>query len=155
MNFSVIFTAFVLFTGMFSNTISRKEYYAVFKGNSITEMESLVSQLEKTYGQKAYLGALKMKLSGLQKGVNTKLNTFKEGRELLEAEITKQPKNIEWRFLRLAVQENAPKIVRYSDNLNEDKDFIALNFSSAPFDLQKIIKDYTASSTVLKGSDFK
>jgi len=155
MNFSVIFTAFVLFTGMFSNTISRKEYYAVFKGNSITEMESLVSQLEKTYGQKAYLGALKMKLSGLQKGSSTKLKTFKEGRKLLETEIINDSKNIEWRFLRLAVQENAPKIVKYSKNLNEDKEFISTYFSSSSLELQKIIKDYSASSTVLKVSDFK
>jgi hypothetical protein len=73
----------------------------------------------------------------------------------LEAEIIKEPKILEWRFLRLAIQANAPKIVKYSKDLNEDKEFISSHFSSAPFDLQKIIKDYAANSSILKVSDFK
>ena len=145
----------IILSSWTAGSISRKEYYPVFKGNSSSEMEALVKKLEKTWKQKAYLGALKMKLSGLQKGSSTKLKTFKEGRELLEAEIKNNPKNIEWLFLRLAVQENAPKIVKYSQNINEDKEFISSHFSSAPFDLQKIIKDYVANSSVLKVSDFK
>lgn len=155
MNFSGIYIALVLCTGMFSNTISRAEYYPVFKGESRSQMELMVNQLEQTKQQKAYLGALKMKLSGLQKGPSTKLKTFKEGRGLLEAEITNEPENLEWRFLRLAIQENAPKILKYSQNLSEDKAYISSHFNSTPIDLQKIIINYSTNSSILQKSDFK
>jgi len=155
MNYSIIFTAFILFNVLFSHPISRKEYYEVFKSNSITDMELMANKINNTQGHKAYLGALKMKMSGLQKGPSSKLKTFKEGRELLEAEIKKDPTNIEWHFLRLAVQENAPKIVKYSSNLTEDHNYIISHFSSAPIDLKIIIKAYADSSSGLKISDLK
>ena len=155
MNNTLLLSLILVLSSWSYSSITRAEYYPVFKGDSSTEMEKLVEKLEPTDQQKAYLGALKMKLAGLQKGPSIKLKTFKEGRELLETEIKKEPQNIEWLFLRLAVQENAPKIVKYSDNLSEDSQFISNHFSSAPLELQKIIKNYTSSSTILKVSDFK
>ncbi len=155
MNHTALLIGFILFNGLFSNPISRKEYYPVFKGNSVSQMELLVNQLEKKDSQKAYLGALKMKLANLQKEPRTKLKTFKEGRELLEGEIKKQPNNMEWHFLRLIVQEHAPKIVKYNQNLLQDATFITSNFSSVPLDLQKVISDYASNSVHLNPFDFK
>lgn len=155
MNITVLFTTFILFIGTFSNPISREEYYPIFKDGSLTEMESLVTHLEKVNAHNAYLGALKMKLSGQQKGANLKLKTFKAGRSLLEAEINKHPNNIEWRFLRLAVQEHAPKILKYANNLVEDSEYISSNYHTSPLDLQKIIANYSTNSQELNSSKLK
>lgn len=151
MKLTVFYMALIFVTGW----VSRADFYPVFEGKNLAEMELLVSKLEKQNEQNAYLGAVKMKLSGLQKGTNTKLETFKLGRNLLEAEIEKEPENIEWRFLRLAVQEHAPKIVKYRENLVSDKGFIISNFNSAPLELQKIIKTYATKSEILTSSELK
>ena len=142
-------------TGWLSAPVSRAKFYPVFESQSSTEMEKLILELEKQENQKAYLGALKMKLSGLQKGPSTKINTFKIGRKLLETEITNHPNDIELRFLRFAVQEHAPKIVKYNKNLEADKIFIESSFKSAPNDLQIIIKQYASNSTALSSSNLR
>ncbi len=90
-----------------------------------------------------------MKLSGLQKNASTKLKIFKSGRLLLESSINANPKNIEWRFLRFMVQENAPKVVKYRSNLVEDKSEIINNFNSFDKTLQGIIKEYAQKSMLL------
>jgi len=146
---TIVYAAFVFVTGW----VSRANFYPVFEGDSFEDMEKMIEIIEKQKGQNAYLGAIKMKFSNLQKGASAKLKTFKSGRELLEDEIKKDPKNIEWRFLRLAVQEHAPKIVKYSKNLEIDRDFIIVNFNSAPLELQKIIRDYAAKSEILTPAD--
>ncbi len=69
----------------------------------------------------AYQGALYMKKADFVKGVKDKIKTFKKGAQILEDEIAKKPSNAEFRFLRLAVQEHAPRILKYNKNINEDK----------------------------------
>ena len=133
----------------------RKEYYAVFESNELSKMESLANSLDTKKDSKAYLGALKMKMAGFQKAPSQKLKTFKAGRILLEESITKNKTQVEWRFLRLAVQEHAPKIVKYNSELKEDAAFIAAHFSTTPVELQKIITNYAANSSILKLSEFK
>ena len=149
MNFHFIIVVFILFIEGSSGKVTRSEFYPVFEGKSKISMENMVAKLEKKPEQKAYLGAIKMKLSGLNKNASSKLKMFKEGRYLLETEIETLPNNIEWRFLRLIIQENAPKIVKYNGQLKSDAEFIESNFGSAEKDLQNIMKNYASQSETL------
>ncbi len=54
----------------------------------------------------------------------TKLEYFKDGKQLLEDAIAKNKNNIELRFLRFAIQENLPALLNYDDNLEEDKNYM-------------------------------
>ena len=71
-----------------------------------------------------------MKKSGLVIKAKDKLNLFKSGRSKLESSISKEPGSIEYRFLRLNIQEYASKIVKYPNELEEDSKLILTNFYS-------------------------
>ena len=72
----------------------------------------------------AYKGASLAMISKYEKKVGQKIKTFKEGAKLIESSITSQPENVELRMIRLSVQENVPKIVKYNKNIAEDKEMI-------------------------------
>jgi hypothetical protein len=52
---------------------------------------------------------------------------FKSGRSKLESAITKDKENTEYRFLRLIIQEHAPRIVKYRNELEKDSKWIQSN----------------------------
>ncbi len=101
--------------------------------------------------KEAYEGALLMKKAGVIKGsAKEKLNLFKAGRSKLEASIVKDNNNIEYRFLRLIIQEHAPKIVKYRGDIEQDSQLVRTNYKSLPPYLQQVITDYSKSSKVIK-----
>lgn len=59
-----------------------------------------------------------------EKKIKDKKVYFKEGALLLEYIIKKRSNNIELRLIRLSIQENAPKLLKYKMNMEEDKLFI-------------------------------
>lgn len=111
----------------------------------ITTLESSKQDNE----HKAYLGALKMKRSELLKSNKEKLEVFKEGKSLLEHAISGEPKNVEFRFLRLMIQENVPKVLKYSDKVKEDAEFVKTNYKSLSPELRKVVTNYAGSSAAL------
>lgn len=113
------------------------EQLAVIKGSTIAEKE-------------AYEGALLMKKSGLVEKAKEKLSLFKSGRAKLESSISRDKQNTEFRFLRLIIQEHAPKIVNYRSELETDSKQIRTNFKTLPDVVQQAIMDYSKKSTVLK-----
>ncbi len=102
----------------------------------------------------AYEGALLAKKAGLTGKPKDKLNIFKAGKKKLENAIKTDSTNTEWRFLRLIIQENAPKALNYKNNLKSDSEYIKGNFQSLPTDIKKIVIDYSKNSKVLKPTDF-
>ncbi|MCF6346971.1 MAG: hypothetical protein L3J20_01560 [Flavobacteriaceae bacterium] len=81
------------------------------------------------------------------KGVKTKKGYFKEGKELLEFIISKNPKNIELRFIRLTIQEKTPKFLKYKEHINEDKSFIYNQLKNVKdSNLQTYIKGFVLQS---------
>ena len=132
----------------FSNVTSL--VYDALKGDSLTLVDTMILKIEK--GERnssniAYKGALLMKKASFMKVPRRKIVLFKEGHQLLEEEIVNNPENVEYRFLRLVIQENAPKILKYNMNLEEDKKLVLENFSKLPTNLQEIIKEYALTST--------
>ena len=110
---------------------------AIIKGSSINEKE-------------AYEGALLMKKAGLASSAKEKLSLFKAGRSKLESSISKDVNNTEYRFLRVIIQEHAPRIVKYRSELDEDSKLVQINFKNLPQFLQQVIIDYSKKSKVIK-----
>ena len=128
----------------------------IYKALSSKSVETIQTQINKVQQsdlelKQAYEGALLMKKSGLLKGpAKQKLAVFKSGRLKLEAAISKEPLNAELRFLRLIIQEHAPKVVKYHNDIKEDAEMIKNQFNNFPVSLQQIITDYSKHSTELK-----
>lgn len=95
----------------------------------------------------AYKGAAIALIAKHAKTLKAKKEGFIEGVTLVEYAITKSPNNIEARFIRLGIQENTPKLLKYKGNINEDKLFILKQFNSIKSSaLKKHIKDYILQS---------
>lgn len=60
----------------------------------------------------------------------SKLNSFLEGKERLEAIIASHPELFELRFLRLLIQSQVPEVMNYTMNIEEDKKFLIEHFSA-------------------------
>jgi len=104
-------------------------------------------------GKEAYEGALLMKKAGLAARPKDKLKLFKSGYVKLENSIAKDSANIEYHFLRLAIQEHAPKIVNYNKDLKKDSQDIYLYFSHSAPVVQKAILEYSKNSKILHSKD--
>lgn len=80
----------------------------------------------------------------------TKINNFKEGRKLLDKVIKKDLQNIELRFLRFAVQTNAPDFLGYNSAIEEDKNILIKNLAQlTDLHLKQLIQNFLLRSTHL------
>jgi hypothetical protein len=150
----------ILFFLIGTGTIKGQTITAVYDALSSDNEEKLTKQLAllKQFpdaSQQAYRGAMLMKKAGSQRGPRAKLNMFKDGKELLDKEINAHPSNAEFRFLRLIIQENAPHILGYYHQTDEDAVIIANAFSRMRDEVKNAVKDYAAKSKTLKVSDLK
>lgn len=139
-------------------TVNKIEFYNAFKSNEKSTIEKGIEQLKNGQSsnlKNAYLGALTMKSAQFPSTPKEKIAIFKEGKVLLESSITKEPKNGEFRFLRLAMQEKSPKILHYNQNIEEDKKVLLENYESLELIVKKVIKKYAEESTILSANDFK
>jgi hypothetical protein len=114
----------------------------ILKGSDIAEKEG-------------YEGALLMQKAGMKGGPKEKLSLFKSGHKKLENAISKDGKNIEYRFLRLMIQENAPKVLGYHFDLEKDSDYIRKNFKKLSPIIQNAIVGYSKKSKVLNPKEFQ
>lgn len=131
----------------------KNDFYAALSSDNVDEINAQISVVKASAiaEKEAYEAALLMKKSGLIRGsAKEKMNLFKSGRSKLESSIAKDNNNIEYRFLRLIIQEHAPKIVKYRNDLETDSLLIRTNFKSLPPFLQQVIIDYSKRSKALK-----
>lgn len=127
-------------------------FYSAMAVNDIEQINTQLSILKNASinEKEAYEGAMLMKKAGLASNTREKLSLFKAGRLKLETSIKKDHKNIEFNFLRLIIQEHAPKVVKYSGDLENDSLLIRTNYKSLPRVIQLAISDYSKNSRVLK-----
>jgi hypothetical protein len=158
MNPRVVFNLILIFSfavvqGKSQHRVFDKSaFYAVIKSGNTGEIEDQIIRVRELLipEKDAYEGTLLMKKSGLVAGAKEKLSIFKSGRSKLESSISKDSNNTEYRFLRLIIQEHAPKVVKYQKELETDSKMIQTNFKGlSPF-LQQVIFDYSKNSKVLK-----
>ena len=125
----------------------RGAFYAAFSSENVEKIDAalnVVSNVDESLAQ-AYRGALLMR----------KADLIKKGHEQLENQINAQPNNVELRFIRLCIQENAPKIVRYNGQIEEDKAMVIEKFSTLPSEVREFIADYAKTSEVLSPDELK
>ncbi len=85
-----------------------------------------------------------------------KFSTFSKGKTLLEQTVSKEPTNLEIRFLRLAMQANTPSFLGYSDAIPRDKKFVLQNVKTeTDLELKNMIVAYLQKSDVLTHAEKK
>ena len=163
MNRIVLFTLLCALSGSaFSarpllQTFDRAAFYvAISSGNLETiDKELTVVQTSEAAGKEAYEGALLMRKAGLLNRAKEKLATFKSGYIKLERSIAVDSNNTEYRFLRLIIQEHAPKVVHYDKDRGKDSKAIIQSFSELSPALQKAILNYCPHSKLLHEKELK
>lgn len=138
-----------------NSNVDRSGFYAVYSTASLDGINNFITKLENggSSENKAFLGALFMRKSGLISSRKEQLSFFKKGRVLLEKEIEESPNNAEYRFLRITIQEQAPKILGYNRNLDQDKKVLIKGFKDLNPETQKAIIGYAKKSHLLKNAD--
>lgn len=134
-------------------TFSKSEFYTTLQKGSQSEINSLqqkIASQKKSTDQQAYLGAVKMKCADFEKTAGDKLKLFKEGKALLEASIAAEPTNAEYRFLRLIIQEHAPKVLKYNQNIHEDAKIIKEGAGKLAPDVKSAAVNYSKTSANLQ-----
>ena len=134
----------------------KTEFYDVMKSGTL---ETITNQLEAVKAapekeREGYEGALLMKKAGLLKKAKERLAFFKQGRIKLETALLADPENTEFHFLRLAIEEHAPKIVKYHSDIEKDKAIVLKNFKSQSPAVRHAILYYCENSKVLHKEDF-
>jgi hypothetical protein len=134
----------------------RLAFYQVFANGKLADINTELEVVKSAMVQEkeAFEGSLLMKKAGLMAFPGDKLSFFKSGRKKLESSIQKDDSNAEFRFLRFVIQENAPGIVNYRENLQEDLDYIRKSFKSLPKVVQDAVSDYSKKSKLLHPGDF-
>jgi hypothetical protein len=146
--YSFLIASFVLTIGF-----SKAEFFKSLSGNDPVSIAKMIEKINKASDgsdKTAYLGAIKMKHAEHQKTPKEKLAIFREGRDLLEKTIVKFPEKAEYRFLRLMIQENAPKVLKYNTNIKEDVKIITAAYQSMPSDVKTAVASYAKVSSNLK-----
>jgi hypothetical protein len=132
-------------------------FYAILKSGKIDDINQELSLLgSSSVSEKdGYEGALLMRKGGLLKIPGEKLKSFKKGRILLETALANDNTNGEYHFLRLIIQEHAPKIVKYSADLETDKEHVKKSYKNLSPAVQQAIIDYSKSSQIIHPQDFQ
>jgi hypothetical protein len=131
-------------------------YKIMDKGDKKAVEDELVLLKESDVkGKIGYTGALLMKEADLVKRPKRKLDLFIAGRKLLETALLTDYENTEFHFLRLTVEEHAPRVVHYHSDIERDKSFIVANFKGLSPVVQKAILDYCRESKVLHAGDLQ
>jgi len=162
MKLRILFVLFFILPGVMmrgENLIQdfdRPAFYTVMASGKLEDIdkELILLNTASISEKEAYEGALLMRKSGLLKIAGEKLKFFKKGRIKLETALLKDSSNGEYHFLRLTIQEHAPKIVKYRTEIENDKQFILKSFKNLLPVVQQAILDYCKNSKILNQEDF-
>lgn len=130
-------------------------FYAVMDRGSLEEVNNEIDVVTASSinEKEGYEGALLMRKAGLVARPAEKLKLFKAGRIKLETALLNDKDNVEFHFLRFAVEEHAPKIVKYRTDLEADKQIILKSYKDLSPVVQRAIMDYTKKSKLLQAQD--
>ena len=162
MRLKLVFVSLILITAGLTQgkalpqKFDKAGFYEVMKSGTLetvnNEFEAVKDAPEKE--RDGYEGALLMKKAELVKKPKERLSLFKQGRIKLETAILADNENTEFHFLRLAIEEHAPKIVKYHADIEKDKAIVTKNFKNQSPAVRHAILDYCEKSKVLHKEDF-
>ncbi|WP_164109485.1 MULTISPECIES: hypothetical protein [Sphingobacterium] len=85
-----------------------------------------------------------------------KKELFIDGAKDIESAVAAAPNNIEIRLVRLIIQENTPKILKYKGNINTDKQMILTNFDTQPKVVKEAVRRYASTrSKIFTATDLR
>jgi len=151
----VIFLSGAMAFGKSTAKFDKARFYEVIKiGNkeSIDEQLALVVASD-IIEKDAYEGFLLMRKAGITARPAEKLKLFKAGRIKLETALLNDNTNAEYHFLRLIIEEKAPKIVKYNKDMEADRQIVTKEYKNLPAVVQHAIADYAKTSKILKPQD--
>jgi hypothetical protein len=154
--FNLLLFAVTVNTGFGQQMFEKTAYYntmATGDADAI-DKELVIVKASALNNKEGYEGALLMKKAGMINGARKKLDLFKDGRIKLETAINADNDHTEFHFLRLAIEEHAPKIVKYHADIKADKAIVIKNFKTLSSSVQQAILDYCKNSKVLHVADF-
>ena len=162
MRYKLVFVGVLIVIGLTKVTaqtqkFDKARFYEIMKSGTLDAINDEIELVKSTGPEQerdGYEGALLMKKAGLLKKPKDRLNFFKPGRIKLESAILADNDNTEFHFLRLAIEEHAPKVVKYHGDLENDKAIVVKNFKSLSPVVRHAILDYCDSSKVLHKEDF-
>lgn len=135
------------------SSFSKENFFKVLSSNNEKALVAQLSALEKSNesatDKMAYGGVLMMKNADFQSWPNQKLKLFLEGKALLEAAIKKDNTNVEYRFLRLMIQEKSPRLLGYNGNTTEDAKWIKEHYQTVSKEVKTVIVAYANQSKFL------
>lgn len=111
----------------------RHDFNHMSKSEEVTTRMMDVSTKSKTISESlklAYYAASEMASAQYKFSPIAKLNTFNSGKRKLEKAALADPDNIEIRYIRYAIQCNAPAFLGYAKNIKTDREFILKNLST-------------------------
>jgi len=151
-NLLLLFSVAVIQGKSQSRGFDKSSFYTVLASGKASDIDAQLTSLKvaSLAEKEAYEGTLLMRKAGLVSKPVEKLSLFKSGRSKLETAITKDNSNMEYRLLRIIIQEHAPKIVNYRGSLQEDSRLLRSNFKNLSSFLQQQILDYSKNSKVLQ-----
>lgn len=134
--------------------LDRKAIYTALASDSKELVQKQLDGLQNAKESsevKAFKGALQMKAAQFQKTAKDKMELFNAGKKTLESEIKSNDGNVEYRFLRLLIQENAPKQLKYNGNISEDATAIIAGYSKLKEATKAALETYAKKSASLSG----
>jgi hypothetical protein len=134
--------------------VQKFEKAAFYDAMASGDLTAIDKELDVVKAKDGYEGALLMRKAGLVKKPKEKLALFKAGRIKLETALLADNENAEFHFLRLAIEEHAPKIVKYRKDIEKDKELVIKNFKNISPAVQHAILDYCKNSKVLHKEEF-
>lgn len=157
----IIFALLLLLPGMVvlsknsQQKLDKAAFYNVMARGNLDEVNAELDVVTSSASPEkdGFIGALLMRKAGLLKRPGEKLKFFKAGRIKFDPAIAADKDNVEFRFLRLAIQEHAPKIVKYRADLEADKQAIIKGYKNQSSVVQHAIMDYTKNSKLLQPGD--
>ncbi len=143
-------------TFFLSQKFEKAAFYNVMASGTLNDVETELAAVESAPANErnAYEGILLMRKAGLVGKPKDKLHFFKIGRIKFQTAFMADSNNAEYRFLRLGIQEHAPKIVKYHGNIITDRAYIREHFKSLSPVVQHAVLAYSKTSKVIHPEDF-
>ncbi len=147
---SLVIILFTFFSFIQNPSDVRDQYYAASKSKQNAEkFYNLLAKYNKdNKTMLAYKGAALALKSKYASDRKDKKDLFIEGVTTLESSVKQEPNNAEIRLIRLSIQENTPKFLKYKANIDEDKKMILNSFEKQSKELKEYIKIYIDQSKI-------
>jgi hypothetical protein len=107
------------------NHMSKSEDVTIRMMEVSTNSQTISEPLKMAYYAASEMASAQYKFSPI-----AKINTFNSGKKKLDKAALADPTNIEIRYIRYAIQCNAPSFLGYNKSIKEDRELIFKNLST-------------------------